>query len=87
MTDADKNARKRLILENEDQLPADIGAKDTLMITDGKLVDGLEEPGNDGRVTTPKAQDKNKRQKGDSNHSAASNSVSAGSFEECRREQ
>jgi hypothetical protein len=87
MTDAEKNARKRLILENEDQLPADLGAKNTLMITDGKLVDGMEEPGNDGRVTTPKAQDKNKRQKGDSNNSAASNSVSAGSFEECRREQ
>jgi hypothetical protein len=87
MTDAEKNARKRLILENEDQLPADIGAKGTLMITNGKMVDGMEEPGNDGRVTTPKAQDKNKRQKGDNNNSAASNSISAGSFEECLREQ
>jgi hypothetical protein len=88
MTDTEKNAKKRLNLDDQ-ELPPQSAAIEagTLMITDGQGINNsIAED-----MLTDKLQnvkDNNKRQKGDSQNSQAfTNSESAGSLEGCRREQ
>jgi hypothetical protein len=88
MTDVEKQARKRLNLDDEALLsPGDMHGKGTLMITDGQEQGARDRTDDLENEVITKATDKNKRQKGDSANSSASNSVSAGSLEGYRREQ
>jgi hypothetical protein len=88
MTDTEKNAKKRLNLDDQDLPPQSAAIEaGTLMITDGQGINNsIAED-----MLTDKLQnvkDNNKRQKGDSQNSQAfTNSESAGSLEGCRREQ